>query len=128
MSTVNQAEMPLFGGSGSTLGLVNEGVSRLGFEADYETRQIYFLGMYEHLLSPTLFKQETVKLRGGFAPYLGDFSELNTWFIVQADYDLQTKGEVDLTPYFRFYYKNILWEIGSSIKTGDLSLTLMVHL
>lgn len=60
------------------------------------------------------------RYRLGFAPYLGGMDELQTWFVLQYNHNFQ------LTPLLRFFYKNVLWEMGATLK-GKPFLTLMVH-
>ncbi len=94
--------------------------------------------------------------RIGFAPYTANMDVLQTWFVVMFQSSgLGTKNlkntlltaknrkfqyhrktlklnssaivfDWKITPLLRFFYKNVLWEIGSSLQ-NDFYLTLMVH-
>ena len=64
--------------------------------------------------------------RYGFAPFIAGMDELQTWMIVQALYYEEQSKEVIITPMIRFFYKNVLWEVGYSTR-GQSYLTLMVH-
>lgn len=56
--------------------------------------------------------------RIGFAPYLGDYGDLHTWLMVQADY--QTKHStindhsITILPLVRFFKRVYLIEVGSN--------------
>lgn len=69
--------------------------------------------------------EHAVKARLGFAPYKGTSNELTSWFMVETKWK-SIAPEVDVTPLMRFFYKNVLWELGSSFR-GNLFLTLMTH-
>ena len=62
----------------------------------------------------------------GFAPYVAGMDTLQTWFVTQFDYYKQQNKNLVIIPKFRFFYKNVLWELGSPI-TGGMFLTLMLH-
>lgn len=79
---------------------------------DYETRKIFTMFKYERLDGKNL-QDQTYHLKLGYAPYLGNYNELNTWFMVHYKYnDLENKGSV--MPMLRWYYKNVLWAIGAN--------------
>jgi hypothetical protein len=93
--------------------------------ADWEDREDYTLFRTKRYYFDNNENQDYM-FRYGFAPYVSGMNELQTWMIVQAYYYEEQSREVVLTPMLRFFYKNVLWEIGSSTK-GDSFLTLMVH-
>jgi hypothetical protein len=64
--------------------------------------------------------------RYGFAPFVAGMNTLQTWLILQAYYFEPQSQNVVLTPMIRFFYKNVLWEVGYSTR-GQSFLTLMVH-
>lgn len=106
----------------------NREAYRAGAQFDFETRRVYTLFKYERLgLEGKSEDIDSYTFRGGLAPYLGDFDELNIWFIAQASYSESLDKRVKLTPMLRFYYKNVLWELGSSLR-GDPYLNFMIHL
>lgn len=100
-------------------------VRHLFFMADWETREHYTM-----LKGKTFFYNDESRYmltaRYGFAPYVAGMNELQAWLIFQAMYVEEQSREVILTPMIRFFYKNVLWEIGSSTR-GQSYLTLMVH-
>jgi len=95
------------------------------FMADWEDREDYLV-----FKSKKYFydgdESEDYLLRYGFAPYVSGMDELQAWGIIQAYYYDQHSKEAVITPMLRFFYKNVLWEMGSSTN-GASFLTLMVH-
>lgn len=102
----------------------------LGLQADAETRKYYSLFKY-HVSGPTSHSIKNgdhhFTARLGVAPYLAEYEELNSWFIVQADYHSPEKGVFTITPLIRLFYKSALIEIGYSLDNKPL-FSYMVHL
>jgi hypothetical protein len=94
--------------------------------ADWESREHYVV-----FKSKGYYFEEAEEFdymfRYGFAPYVAGMNELQTWFILQAYYFEPQSQEVIVTPMLRFFYKNVLWEIGSSTR-GQSFISLMVHI
>lgn len=101
------------------------GVGHAFIMADWEDREDYVMFKTKRFFYDGKESQDYMA-RYGFAPYVAGMNELQTWMIVQAYYYEEHSREVMITPMIRFFYKNVLWELGSSIK-GDSFLTLMVH-
>jgi len=101
--------------------------SRAGVQFDAETRRLYTLFKYEKLTLDHFPDIDSYVARGGLAPFLGNFDDLNIWFILEAKYAAQISKQPSFTPLLRFYLKNVLWEVGSSLK-GESYLSFMVHL
>lgn len=93
--------------------------------ADWEDREDYVLFKTKRYFYDSREAQDYLA-RYGFATYVAGMNELQSWMIIQAYYFKEQSKEVILTPMLRFFFKNVLWEIGSSTK-GDSFLTLMVH-
>lgn len=98
-----------------------------GVEADWETRTLYSALKYYYFTSPKVTDISMVQARVGFSPYEAGFDQLQTWFMVQGMYMPVTSREVMITPLVRFFYKNVLWEVGSSTR-GEWLLNFMVHI
>jgi hypothetical protein len=64
--------------------------------------------------------------RVGFSPKMADFKDLQTWVMLQGMYTPDVDRKVMLTPLLRFFYHNVLWEMGSSTR-GEWMLNFMVH-
>lgn len=115
---------------GAHLGKFNDlyhsgNVSHLFMMADWEDRENYFLFKSKRFYYNGNENQDFL-FRYGFAPYVAGMNELQSWLILQAYYYKEQSKEVLITPMLRFFYKNVLWEIGSSTK-GASFFTLMVH-
>jgi hypothetical protein len=103
-------------------GFGTESTYQLGLEGDWETRRLYT--SFKHL---EFSHERLTQGRVGFAPYLADFSELQTWIMLQGMVTRLVEKEVILTPMLRFFYQNYLAEVGSSVK-GEWMLNFMVHI
>lgn len=97
-----------------------------GFEADWETRTLYTSLKYYYFTSPKVTDFSMAQARIGFSPYEAGFDKLQSWFMVQAMVMPEVEAEVIITPLLRFFYHNVLWEIGSSTR-GEWMLNVMVH-
>ena len=103
----------------------NGQVSHVFLMADWEDREDYFLFKSKKYFFDGRETQDYMA-RYGFAPFIAGINELQAWVILQGYYYKEQSKEVVITPMIRFFYRNVLWEIGSSTK-GDSFLTLMVH-
>jgi hypothetical protein len=92
-----------------------------GIEADWETRVLYT--SFKHYQFQDL---STTQGRIGFSPNVASFESLQTWFMVQGMVIQDVRDTVMITPMLRFFYQNVLWEMGSSTR-GEWMLNLMVH-
>lgn len=97
-----------------------------GVEADWETRIIYTAAKYYHFNMAG--KQDVRMYQGriGFSPMIANFDELQSWVMLQGMIISDIEPKLMLTPMVRFFYHNILWEMGASVK-GSWMLNLMVH-
>lgn len=81
-----QANVFAWGGLGTATGNDFRG-SRLdreaGFQADYETRRIY-ASWVSDLHESSAYSDRFDTLQLGFAPYAHDYTDLATWFVLQA--------------------------------------------
>jgi hypothetical protein len=124
----SQANIYLHSGFGSAQ--VPERENRLGWmggvEADWETRRYFVSGKYLHLGSADSDQGIWVG-RVGLSPVMANFQDLQSWAMVQVWHDPISAKEVKITPLLRFFYHNVLWEMGASLK-GDMMLNIMIHL
>lgn len=122
-----QANIYLFGGVGAQEFEGNTGfVTMPGIEADIEDRRLYFSGKFQTLLprfGPNVYQTQ---IRTGISAYESEFDEISAWLITSFQWEPQLTRQVVVTPMARFFYKNVLWEVGSSIK-GDWMLNFMFH-
>lgn len=111
-------------GQGNIFGMTGAGVARQGSNsqpaawvallADYETRRVFL--SYEPRLTysgdiETAFWQ---RAQVGFAPYLANYDQLNTWLLLRFDHHPAKDGHFVVTPMLRFFYKTIWLEAGYS--------------
>ncbi len=97
-----------------------------GFEADWETRTLYTAIKHYYFTSPKVTDISMTQARIGFSPFESGFDQLQSWFMLQAMYMPDVESEVVITPLLRFFYKNVLWEVGSSTR-AEWMINLMVH-
>ena len=128
-----QGNAYLFGGIGygilkqNTEQEISSGMYRLGVQLDYETRRIYTFTRYvEHRFfedNKRINDQFSAAL--GFAPYLGEFDELNSWVIFKfiASDRFNDRAYILM---LRLFYKNFLWEIGQDLD-GNAQLNFMIR-
>lgn len=97
-----------------------------GAEADWETRELFTAVKHYQFTTPGLMDFSMSQARVGFSPRLADFKSLQTWVMLQGMYTPDLDRTVSVTPILRFFYHNILWEMGSSTR-GEWLLNFMVH-
>lgn len=102
------------GAGAARQGSANEPAAWAALLADYETRRLFF--SYEPRLMyardiETSFWQRAY---AGFAPYLANYDELNTWLLIRVDHHPAKKEAFVITPVLRFFYKTIWLEAGYS--------------
>ena len=97
-----------------------------GFEADWETRNLFTAFKYYYFTSPKVTDFSMAQARIGLSPYEASFDQLQSWFMLQLMLMPEVESEVIITPLVRFFYKNVLWEMGSSTR-ADWMINLMVH-
>ncbi len=85
-----------------------------GISLDWEDRQYYV--SYENRLnySPTIDKFFLQKARIGFAPYIGKYGDLHTWFMFQVENMSISKNNIIYTPMLRLFKGDYLVEAGLS--------------
>jgi len=127
----SQANIYLHGG----LGVADSEIERKatneaymgGVDADWETRTLYSSLKFYYFNSPKVTDITMTQARVGISPYEAGFDQLQTWFMLQAMYMPVTSKEVSITPLARFFYKNVLWEVGASTR-GEWLLNFMIHI
>ena len=123
----SQANLYLHSGVGfSDQQSVSQGALMYGAEMDWETRELFVGFKHWQYYAPHQFDMPVSMARVGFSPFTAPFDSLQSWFMVQAMYAPLASETISLTPMLRFFYKNVLWEMGASSKGGWM-LNLMVH-
>ncbi len=92
----------------------NEASAWTGILADYETRRIFTSYEARLMYAGDIEKSAWQRARVGFAPYLANYDDLNTWFMLQVDHHPAKEDTVVVTPLVRFFYKTTLLEAGYS--------------
>ena len=64
-------------------------------------------------------------LTSGFAPYLADFDELNSWVLLRVRTNISFHNPLTIIM-IRFFYRNFLWEMGQDFN-GNTHLNFMVR-
>lgn len=89
-----------------------------GLAADWEDRR-YFISYENHFLWTDGFNDYAKhKVRIGLAPYVGDYGDLHTWLMLQAEYDAGEKDSFALTPLVRFFKGSTMIEAGYNLDDG----------
>ena len=104
----------------------NRGLFNYGVEADWETRILYTSWKHLRYEGAKDLNLSLTQGRIGLSPIKTPFDQLQTWFMVQGMIIHDIEDKVMITPMLRFFYHNVLWEVGSSTR-GDWMLNLMVH-
>lgn len=85
-------------------------------EADVESRKYYFSVKAEGYDLVQDKVSSYARARAGFAPYLSESQGLHSFIILQLDhYSWVRRNKTDLTPLLRFFYQNLLFELGASV-------------
>lgn len=107
----------------------SQGVGLAQIDADWESRKYYVAASYAQFFrkDSDLVRREDIKqgkARVGFAPYLAEYSDLNTWFIVQ--FKKQDSDDIETTQFVRLFYRNVLLEFGATLGGGG-AFNFMAH-
>lgn len=91
-----------------------------GMTADWENRRL--LTAYENRFLWADDADEFVKhkARVGVAPYKGDYGDIHTWLMLQADYDAGKDDSFSVTPLVRVFKGTTLLEAGYNLDGGIL--------
>lgn len=123
----SQANIYGYGGYGGVRMNGQSGSAWLaGVEADAESRSLFIMGKAE-VMDPTIGRNfDHYEFRVGAAPYEAEFNEIASWLMFQVQYHPSLQKKTVLTPLARFFYKNVLFELGVSTD-GDSMTNLMFH-
>jgi hypothetical protein len=111
-------------GQGNIFNMTGAGVSRFHGDdnasawtallADYETRRIFTSYELRLMYADHIENSAWQRARIGFAPYLANYDDVNTWFMLQVDHHPAKDDTVVVTPLVRLFYKTTLVEAGYS--------------
>jgi len=95
-------------------GSKNEPAAWLTLMGDYETRRVFFSYESRFMYARDIEKSAWQRAYAGFAPYLADYEQLNTWLLLRLDHHPAKNDHFVVTPIIRFFYKTIWLEAGYS--------------
>ena len=111
-------------GQGNIFSMTGLGMARQGSNnqpaawaallADYETRRWFFSYEPRVMYAGNIEKSFWQRAYVGFAPYLANYDELNTWLLLRVDHHPAKDDHFVVTPVLRFFYKTIWLEVGYS--------------
>jgi len=111
-------------GQGNIFSMTGAGMARQGSNnqpaawaallADYETRRWFFSYEPRVMYAGNIEKSFWQRAHAGFAPYLANYDELNTWLLIRVDHHPAKNDHFVVTPVLRFFYKTIWLELGYS--------------
>jgi hypothetical protein len=111
-------------GQGNIFSMTGAGMARQGSNtqpaawaallADYETRRVFLSYEPRLMYAGNIEKSFWQRAHVGFAPYLANYDELNTWLLLRVDHHPAKKDHFVITPVLRFFYKTIWLEVGYS--------------
>jgi hypothetical protein len=111
-------------GQGNIFAMTGAGVTRQGTDdepsawvsllADYETRRVFFSYEPRVMYAGNIEKSFWQRAYAGFAPYLAEYEDLNTWLLIRVDHHPAKPDAFAVTPVIRFFYKTIWLEAGYS--------------
>jgi len=123
----SQANIYAYGGfGGAKFQNQNGHAGQLGIEADAESRRLFILGKWEVMWSNIVETFQHGEFRVGISPYDAEFNEIASWLILQVQYHPTLKPTYAVTPLYRMFYRNVLWEVGVGIK-AEWMLNFMFH-
>ena len=96
-----------------------------GIATDWEDRRYFISYENRFFWADNIDKHAKHKARVGWAPYEGDYGDLHTWFMLQADYDAGQNDNFSVTPLVRFFKGPTLLEAGYNL--DDSLLFNFVH-
>jgi len=95
-------------------GARNEPAAWVTLLGDYETRRLFFSYETRFMSARDIEKSVWQRTYAGFAPYLADYDQLNTWLLIRLDHHPAKNDHFVVTPVIRFFYKTIWLEAGYS--------------
>lgn len=109
----SQANLYARAGLGMAEGPGRTGAADLEIMSDWETRR-WYLSAAAKATRDGSDATGQLKARVGIAPYEGDFGDLHTWLMLEADWKPERADPVLVRPLVRFFYDVHLLELGWS--------------
>jgi len=102
------------GGGPARMGDHTQPAAWAGLMFDYETRRLFFAYEPRVLYAGDIEKSFWQRAHMGFAPYLANYDQLNTWLLLRVDHHTSKDDHLVVTPVLRLFYKTIWFEAGYS--------------
>lgn len=102
------------GGGEARQGSRTEPAAWMTLLGDYETRRLFFSYESRFMYARGIEKSVWQRAYAGFAPYLADYEQLNSWLLLRVDHHPAKHDHFVVTPVIRFFYKTIWLEAGYS--------------
>ena len=95
---------------------------------DIEDRDYYFLAKHSQMGGDSITHLRQTIIRAGVTPYVDPYNGFHTWIIAEWSKTESLKQESieGLTPFLRFFYRNILFEFGQSLD-GQTKFNYITH-
>lgn len=90
----------------------SEAAGFTGVAADWENRRLFTSYENRGIYAGDMGKEFSQKARVGVAPYIGDYGDVHTWLMLQADHTPSARDELTITPLIRFFKGADLLEAG----------------
>lgn len=89
-----------------------------GIAMDWENRRVFTSYENRYVHAGDIAKEFHQSARVGIAPYIGDFGDVHTWVMIQADHHPKANDDdhFTVTPLIRLFYDTHLLETGLSDK------------
>ena len=100
------------------------GLFHLGIQADWETLYYYTQLQFDTFQTRNSFTMGNFRV--GFSPYQAEYDEIQTWLILQLDYNSLNPGKLIPIPMIRVFKQNFLIEFGYDFIDNYL-VTIMYH-
>jgi len=91
-----------------------------GVAADWEDRRYFVSYSNRFFTAGNLERFAEHKSRFGIAPYIGDYGDLHTWLMLEANYNPSQQDNFSMTPLVRFFKGATMVEGGYNFDDGVL--------
>lgn len=116
----SQANLYLRWGLGvavSDFGHFDDEVEPLGYSGlaiDWEDRRFFTSYAFRGIYAGEIDRSFHQRARVGVAPYIGEYGDIHTWIMLQAEHHPGSDTTFELTPLLRFFRGDLLFEAGIS--------------
>lgn len=99
----------------------------IGIASDWEDRRFFTMYENRYTYAGDINKSFMQKVRLGIAPYIGDYGDIHTWFMIEAEHNPTYEGEeINITPMVRMFKDVYLFEAGMSLD-GDVLFNAVIR-